>query len=527
MLNSIRSRILLISTATVVTALSLTGAATYSIVHSNTLETIEQNLDAITAGNTLAIEKWVSSKAMAVTAAAEAVAPGDPQGIVLHMHKANGFPVTTVGWEDKSFVSSSTSTPKDYDPTARPWYKTAVRAGKLVVTQPYGDSATGEPFVSFAAPILRDGAVKGAVSGAVPLQGVRYVVSAVHPTPHSLGFVISKSGQILAHPDAKLLLKPATDLAASLTPDTVASLTNTAKALELDLAGSTKLLKAQAVPGTDWLLVVALDKDEATTGLRSVLHTSVVSILLLALAAASISAFFTAQSFRRLSAVRDALQAIGSGGGDLTQRLPVVGRGEVAQIADSFNVFVGKISAVLLDIRSGAESMTVATREIEAGNQDLSSRTETSASNLEETSASLMQLTSAVQQSADSAVQAARLASSASQTAAKGGEVVASAVHTMDDIARSSSKIGEIIGVIDGIAFQTNILALNAAVEAARAGENGCGFAVVANEVRSLAHRSATAAKEIKALIATSEASVTIGTQRVQAAGETMGEIVD
>ena len=527
MITSIRTRILLISTSIVVSALALTGAATYSIVRSNTLETIEQNLDAITAGNTLAIDKWVSSKAMSVSAAAEVVAPGDPQGIVLHMNKANGFPVTTVGWEDKSFISSSTSTPKDYDPTARPWYKTAVQAGKLVVTKPYGDAATGVPFVSFAAPMLRDGMVKGAVSGAVPLQGVRDVVAAVHPTPSSLGFVIDKTGLVLAHPDAKFLLKPTTELSDELTPTLVATLISASKPVELELAGARKLLKAQAVPGTDWYLVVALDKAEATAGLQSVLRTSAIAIVLLAFAAAVISAIFTAHSFRRLSQVRDAMDEISSGNGNLTQRLPVVGRDEVAQIATSFNAFVEKIGAVLLDIRSGAESMKLATDEIEIGNQDLSSRTETSASNLQETSASLTQLTSSVKQSAEATVKATQLAASASQAAARGGEVVAGAVHTMDDIARSSQKIGEIIGVIDSIAFQTNILALNAAVEAARAGENGRGFAVVASEVRSLAHRSAAAAKEIKTLISSSESSVKTGTERVQAAGETMGEIVD
>ena len=295
----------------------------------------------------------------------------------------------------------------------------------------------------------------------------------------------------------------------------------------MNLGGSAKLLKARPVQGTDWLLVVALDKAEATTGLQSVLKTLAIAIVLLACLATAVAAALTAQSFRRLSQVRDAMDKIGSGGGDLTQRLPVSGRDEVAQIASSFNGFVEQIGTVLKDVRNGVESMKTATDEIKLGNLDLSNRTESSASSLQETSASLSQLTANVRQSAEAAAMATRLAQSASSSATKGGDVVGSAVSTMDDISKASSKIGEIIGVIDAIAFQTNILALNAAVEAARAGEQGRGFAVVAAEVRSLAHRSAAAAKEIKTLIDASGASVAMGTDRVRAAGQTMGEIVD
>ena len=271
----------------------------------------------------------------------------------------------------------------------------------------------------------------------------------------------------------------------------------------------------------------ALDKAEATTGLQSVLKTLAIAIVLLACLATAVAAALTAQSFRRLSQVRDAMDKIGSGGGDLTQRLPVSGDDEVAQIASSFNGFVEQIGTVLKDVRNGVESMKTATDEIKLGNLDLSNRTESSASSLQQTSASLSQLTANVRQSAEAAAMATRLAQSASSSATKGGDVVGSAVSTMDDISKASSKIGEIIGVIDAIAFQTNILALNAAVEAARAGEQGRGFAVVAAEVRSLAHRSAAAAKEIKTLIDASGASVAMGTERVRAAGQTMGEIVD
>ncbi|WP_186053253.1 methyl-accepting chemotaxis protein [Burkholderia gladioli] len=525
-MSSLRSRILIISSATVIGALALSGAAAYFTVRANTMETIAQNLDAIAGANTLAIDKWVEAKAQAVKASAEDVEHGDPQGFVKHMGRASGFPITTVGWSDKSFFST-TSTAPGYDPTARPWYKAALAAGTLVVTKPYGDSSTGAPYVSFSAPMMRNGSADGVVSGAVPLEGVREVVSTVHPTPASLAFVVTRDGQVIAHPDAKLALKPSTDIAEALTPAALTSLAQAGAPMEIALGGVVKLLKAQPVAGTDWYLVIALDKAEATAGLSKVLRTLGVAMLLLTLAAVGLAAFFTSNSFRSLSRVRDAMDTIGSGGGDLTHRLPVAGRDEVAQISASFNAFVDKISAVLHDVKSGVDSMKLATSEIEMGNRDLSQRTETSASNLQHTSAALTELTASVKQSAESAMEASRLATSASEAAARGGEVVTSAVSTMDEIARASARITEIIGVIDGIAFQTNILALNAAVEAARAGEHGRGFAVVAGEVRTLAQRCATAAREIKDLIQSSEASVDTGAQRVQAAGAAMREIVE
>ncbi len=181
---------------------------------------------------------------------------------------------------------------------------------------------------------------------------------------------------------------------------------------------------------------------------------------------------------------------------------------------------------VVSEVRSGADSMATATSQIAAGNQDLSSRTEEQASSLEETAASMEELTSTVRQNADNARQANQLALTASSVAVKGGDVVSQVVQTMDAINSSSHKIVDIIGVIDGIAFQTNILALNAAVEAARAGEQGRGFAVVASEVRSLAQRSAEAAKEIKVLIDDSVSKVEQGSQQVGEAGKTMEEIV-
>ncbi|MGQ0729268.1 methyl-accepting chemotaxis protein [Acidovorax sp.] len=214
--------------------------------------------------------------------------------------------------------------------------------------------------------------------------------------------------------------------------------------------------------------------------------------------------------------------------GNLSVQIPDVGNGrnEMAQLLRSLDEMQQNLSRIVGHVRSGSENVATASSEIAQGNNDLSARTEQQASALQETAASMEQLNSTVRQNADNARQANQLAQSASTVAVHGGEVVSQVVDTMKGIHDSSSKIADIIGVIDGIAFQTNILALNAAVEAARAGEQGRGFAVVASEVRSLAGRSADAAKQIKTLINDSVERVAAGTTLVDQAGATMTEVV-
>ena len=212
--------------------------------------------------------------------------------------------------------------------------------------------------------------------------------------------------------------------------------------------------------------------------------------------------------------------------GDLTRRVQAEGGDEAAELLRALAHMQGELGRLVGDVRQASGNIQLASNEVASGNSDLSGRTEQAASSLQTTAGSMQQLTQSVQQTAEAADHARGLAGTASQVAERGGAAVGTVVHTMDQINTASRRIGDIIGTIDGIAFQTNILALNAAVEAARAGEQGRGFAVVAGEVRSLAQRSATAAREIKTLINATVAQVDTGTRQVKDAGATMTEIV-
>ncbi|GGC12004.1 methyl-accepting chemotaxis protein [Oxalicibacterium flavum] len=261
-------------------------------------------------------------------------------------------------------------------------------------------------------------------------------------------------------------------------------------------------------------------------------HTSVATAIrmleALSVAAILLSALFAYLATRSIT--RPLSEAVGLAqkvaGGDLTGNIEVRSRDETGQLLQALKDMNTSLVGIVSQVRTGTDTIATASTQIATGNLDLSSRTEEQASSLEETASSMEELTSTVRQNADNARQSNQLAMTASDVAVQGGEVVAQVVDTMGSIKESASKIVDIIGVIDGIAFQTNILALNAAVEAARAGEQGRGFAVVAAEVRTLAQRSASAAKEIKTLIGDSVEKVNVGSALVNQAGTTMTEVV-
>jgi methyl-accepting chemotaxis protein len=424
-----------------------------------------------------------------------------------------------VQWPKGKFTSDH------YDPRERPWFTQGTQAaGDVRRTPAYANSGGDKNVIISFVRTIQDSQGKplGVLGMDISLDGFAKMIGQVHFGDTGYLMVVEDSGTVLVDPrEASHNFKPLKDLGDGYRE--LADIANGAQSVDID--GTRYDAVIYTSPELGWKYIGLIPHHEMMASANR-LSAILIAAGLLALAAAL--ALTTALG-RKLTAplrqVSNGMQDIASGDGDLTQRLPVTSDDEVGVLAAQFNAFVEKLNGVLLNIRANSETLRIATGEISAGNADLSARTEQQAAALEETAASMEELTSAVKQNADNAREASSLAANASDVARRSSDVVERVVVTMGDISQSSSRIADITGIIEGIAFQTNILALNAAVESARAGEHGRGFAVVASEVRSLAQRSSSAAKEIKELIGASVGKVHQGSALASEAGQTMSEV--
>ena len=413
----------------------------------------------------------------------------------------------------------------DPAPGANDWYDIPKASGKVFFTEPYVYPIEGKDVLmaSLVAPIMVDGKFQGTASADFALTRLAKILSELKPIEGSTLSLVSNGGLYASNPDPKRISKKADDIPAE-------GLEHIRKGQTyeyVDAQNTIHLLQPMVITAdtAPWSVRMSFPRSVATAAARDLLLYTLTVALVCAIATALILVTVVYRLTRPLRSLSKVMAGLASADADLGVKLEVRGTDELATIGSGFNQFVGKINAVLKQVRTSADSVSNASAEIAHGNNDLSDRTEQQASALEQTAASMEELNAAVQQNANSARQANQLALAASNVAIQGGQVVGQVVDTMKGITESSRKIVDIIGVIDGIAFQTNILALNAAVEAARAGEQGRGFAVVASEVRSLAGRSAEAAKEIKSLITASVERVEHGTALVDRAGVTMTEV--
>ncbi|NWO55442.1 methyl-accepting chemotaxis protein [Chromohalobacter israelensis] len=527
MFTSLRTRIMVACVAMILVALAVTGGVSYWLVSQQQRATNIDMLSAVARGNVDAIADWATSKKRLIEALPPALDNDDFVPALQQTAAAGGFSQVYVGLPDKRLITNDNwQPPEDYDPTQRPWYQSAVETGDTVVSPPYLDMVTDSLVVAFTTPVIEDGETRAVIGADVSLADVTANVTSIHPTPSSFAMLVNRDDNIVAYRDADLMLESASTLDETLTPAWLDTLIDDGEPRETVIGGRDVLVYGVPVPGTNWRLLIALDQAEANAGVQGVLHSTLVAMVLSGLIAALLLWTLLSPIFRRLRQARDAMFDIASGEGDLTRRLEIDGRDEVAQIAQGFNGFADTVNDVLLEVRASSSSVNEASSEIANGSQDLSRRTEQAASNLQETSTAMEQIASTVENTAHSARQADQLSQEATSAANRGGEIARQAVNTMEAVDAQTTQISDIVRLIDEIAFQTNLLALNASVEAARAGEQGRGFAVVAGEVRQLASRSASAAADIKKLIDTSVAQTREGTDLVRTAGDSMQEIV-
>ncbi len=425
---SLRAR-LVATTAGLVLA-GLAGLTVVNAIGARQLQQLGSQTTALARAHAADIGGWVGQHQQVVHSMAAGAAAADPLPALRQAEAAGGFDTTYVGHADRRIeFSKPQDLPPGYDPTARPWYQQAAAAsGQPVLTAPYLDAATKKLVVTFAQAV--DGG-QAVVAGDVFMDGVVKVVGSIRPTPGTRAFLVSRAGQVVVHEDAARVLKPAAELSPGLAPEALAALGGREGLAELEIGGQPRLLRAEPIAGTDWLLVLALDRGEALAGVMAMVWQSVAASLVVTVVAVLLLAWTLGRQLRRLKALEHAMAEVASGDGDLGQRLPSEGGDELASIARHFNAFVAKIEQAVRQIREASDSVHVAAGEIAGGNADLSARTEQTAASLQRAASAMQQITGTGRESADSARIAHDLATSAAEVASRGGAVVQRVVATI------------------------------------------------------------------------------------------------
>ncbi|UTH75219.1 methyl-accepting chemotaxis protein [Chromobacterium sp. IIBBL 290-4] len=515
-MKSLRSRLIALNAL----LMALFGLVLVSIVfmqmRSEILEGLDNEFSASLKGQSAVVSTWLGEKKQQIAAQASAANEADALRFLKVGTKAGGFNVNYAGFSDgHSLFSDDWVAPADYKVADRDWYKMAKDAGQPIVTEPYVDEATKKLTVTIAAPFSHNGAFAGVVGGDVMVDTLVKSVLAVKVRGNGYAFLVDKKGTVIAHPQADLTLKPLTTLVPELTADRFAQLVQNDQASEAQIGGKSMLISAQTIPGTNWILALVADRDEILAPLHKLLYTIGGLTLLVFALMIPFSSLIIGKMLAGLVRLKAAMEDIARGQGDLTLRLKDDGQDEIAATARAFNTFIAQLGNLFRGLKVDAQGVVGGVQDASqlVANVAQSSRhiSDVSSSN----AATLEQITVSISHIADSARQADDLASATGQNLAasadnmqrlsSGMESTVQSVRGLEEMLaaldKRSQEISGITNVIRDIADQTNLLALNAAIEAARAGEQGRGFAVVADEVRKLAERTAQATLEISNMV--------------------------
>ena len=417
----------------------------------------------------------------------------------------------------------------------QPWYKDGLNApkGECAWAKAYQDAASPQPRTNCAMAITKDGKAWGVATIDVTLGFFNQLAVDMGKAVGGSVLIVEADGKIVGNGSSvqdkpalsnvrDLNLPSSSALSTLLTKGGQAETTST-----YDGDDGEHTLLVLPISGSPWFMAVDIPSSHLVSMSNAIMTKLTIVQTVIGLLIVLIMMFIVRNIFRNVTLLNQNIEALSSGGADLTQRLVASKSPEFNAIINNFNKFISFLNELMQQVGSSTLAISSASRQIASGNLNLSSRTEDQSASIVETAASMEELTSTVRLNAENALQANKLAEEVSAAAKQGASVVNKVVSTMNSINDSSAKVVDIISVIDGIAFQTNILALNAAVEAARAGEHGRGFAVVAGEVRSLAQRSARSAQEIKKLIEESVSSIEQGSGQVRLAGATMDGLME
>ncbi|HEJ1162909.1 TPA: methyl-accepting chemotaxis protein [Pseudomonas aeruginosa] len=478
------------------------------------LESYLREMGDVTSSN---IQNWLGGRLLLVEQTAQTLArdhsPETVSALLEQPALTSTFSFTYLGQQDGVFTMRPDSPmPAGYDPRSRPWYKDAVAAGGLTLTEPYVDAATQELIITAATPVKAAGNTLGVVGGDLSLKTLVQIINSLDFSGMGYAFLVSGDGKILVHPDKDQVMKSLSDVYPRNTPKIGSGFS------EAELHGNTRILSfspVKGLSGLDWYIGISVDKDKAYAMLTKLRTSAIVAALIAVVAIVLLLGMLIRVLMQPLTDMGRAMQDIAQGEGDLTKRLKVTSNDEFGTLANAFNRFVERIHESIREVAGTARQLhDVAQLVVNASNSSMANSDEQS-NRTNSVAAAINELGAAAQEIARNAADASHHASDANHQAEDGKQVVEQTIRAMNELSEKISascaniealnsrtvNIGQILEVIKGISEQTNLLALNAAIEAARAGEAGRGFAVVADEVRNLAHRAQESAQQIQKMI--------------------------